>query len=75
LSSLDFLRTTIERHVAFTDSAVGRRILGEWDAAVAKFAKVMPTDYRRVLDVIARATASGLTEEQTVDEIMEAARA
>jgi glutamate synthase (NADPH/NADH) large chain len=72
---LDFLRTTIERHVAFTDSAVGRRILGEWDAAVAKFAKVMPTDYRRVLDVIARATASGLTEEQTVDEIMEAARA
>ena len=48
-------------------------MLADWDTEVTRFRKVMPTDYKRVLTVIARPKAEGLDEEQTVDRIMEAA--
>ncbi len=69
-----FLETTIRRHRDFTGSAVADRILSSWDVEIGSFRKVMPTDYKRVLTVIADSKAAGLNEEQTVDKIMEAAR-
>ncbi|MCE9574980.1 MAG: glutamate synthase large subunit [Deltaproteobacteria bacterium] len=39
----------IEDHVRFTASPLGRRLLDNWEHVVAKFVKVMPTDYKRVL--------------------------
>ena len=44
------LHTLISRHHQYTESAVARRILANWDDHVAKFVKVMPTEYRRVLE-------------------------
>jgi glutamate synthase (NADPH/NADH) large chain len=41
---------------------------------VSRFRKVMPSDYKRVLDVVAASEADGLSEAATVDKIMEAAR-
>jgi len=70
-----FLRTTIERHRDLTDSSVAAGILASWEVEVARFRKVMPGDYKRVLEVIAASERDGLTEEQTVERIMEAARA
>jgi glutamate synthase (NADPH/NADH) large chain len=43
------LRQLIERHLHYTNSAVARRILDDWDAYLPKFVKVMPVDYRRAL--------------------------
>jgi glutamate synthase (NADPH/NADH) large chain len=43
------LRTLIERHVHYTNSARGREILKSWDAYLPKFTKVMPVDYKRAL--------------------------
>jgi len=43
------LKGLIEKHAAYTDSAVAKRLLADWDASLAKFVKVMPTDYKRVL--------------------------
>jgi len=43
------VRTLVERHVAYTGSAVGQRLLDGWAAASAKLVKVMPTDYKAVL--------------------------
>jgi len=43
------LRTLIEQHVHHTDSAVGRRVLDHWPQTVRQFVKVMPIDYKRVL--------------------------
>jgi glutamate synthase domain-containing protein 3 len=47
---IDWLKTHLARHVEFTQSAVAAEILAHWDTAVKKFIKVMPVDYRRVLD-------------------------
>ena len=67
----DFLEITVGRHVAETGSEVGRKILEDVPASLAAFRKVMPRDYRKVLDAIALAESEG----RDVDEaIMESAR-
>jgi glutamate synthase (NADPH/NADH) large chain len=69
-----YLREMIERHFAYTDSAVGRRMLASWSVEVSRFRKVMPTDYRRVLTVIKESQTQGHSNDETVARIMEAAR-
>ena len=44
------LRQLIENHLEYTDSNPARKILADWDGSVARFKKVMPRDYRRVLE-------------------------
>jgi glutamate synthase (NADPH) large chain len=39
----------LEDHVRFTGSPLGRRLLDNWELLVSKFVKVMPTEYKRVL--------------------------
>ena len=70
----EFLRVTVEKHRDLTGSAVANRILESWEVSLASFRKVMPIDFKRVLDVIEASSSAGLSEEQTVEKIMEAAR-
>ncbi len=44
------LREMIEHHLEYTGSAVAERLLKDWDTALAQFVKVMPVDYKRVLE-------------------------
>jgi glutamate synthase (NADPH) large chain len=44
------VRDLLIQHAGYTKSPVAARLLGDWDRAVSKFIKVMPVDYRRVLD-------------------------
>ena len=44
------LRQLIEDHLEYTGSAPAQKILADWDGSVARFKKVMPRDYRRVLE-------------------------
>ena len=67
-----WLRDTIQAHVDATDSAVGRRVLADWDGQLKHFVKVMPRDFKRVLQAIAQAESTG----EDVDKaIMAAANA
>ena len=40
----------IKEHVEMTGSTVGQAMLEDWDNNVKKFVKVMPHDYKRVLE-------------------------
>jgi glutamate synthase domain-containing protein 3 len=44
------LRELVERHQELTDSTVAADLLARWDDCLAQFVKVMPTDYKRVLE-------------------------
>ena len=44
------LRRMIEDHLRFTGSASAARVLADWDEMLPKFVKVMPSDYKRVLE-------------------------
>ena len=47
--SVEELRHMIERHVQYTGSAVGQKILDQWEEALKQFVRVMPRDFARVL--------------------------
>ncbi|MFI7624761.1 glutamate synthase large subunit [Microbispora rosea] len=65
----EFLREIVEKHFAETGSTVAKALLAEWDAALGRFSKVMPSDYKRVL--LARAAAEA--EGRDIDEAVMAA--
>jgi glutamate synthase (NADPH/NADH) large chain len=52
------LKKAIENHLAFTGSTVAKSILHDWGRCVGRFVKVMPVDYKRVLE--ARKTGAPL---------------
>jgi glutamate synthase domain-containing protein 3 len=47
------VRDLIERHARLTGSAVARRVLDGWDRESKRFVKIMPTDYKRALAIMA----------------------
>ena len=50
------LRTLIENHQKYTGSTVAGHILDNWKTELARFVKVMPTEYKRSLEEMAGAT-------------------
>jgi glutamate synthase (NADPH/NADH) large chain len=68
---VDWLRRMLVAHVDATDSAVGQRVLSDWESELKHFVKVMPRDYRSVLAAIAEAERNG---EDVDTAIMAAAR-
>ena len=60
----------LRRHVEETESVLASALLAEGDAALDRFVKVMPSDYRRVLEAEQQARQRG---EDPVAAIMAAA--
>jgi glutamate synthase (NADPH/NADH) large chain len=49
----------LEDHVRATSSPLGRRVLDNWEVLVSRFVKVMPTEYKRVLQARRAAARPG----------------
>jgi glutamate synthase (ferredoxin) len=60
------VRAMIQRHAEYTGSERARNILKLWDEMSPKFVKVMPRDYKRVLEATKRVKAAGLSGEEAV---------
>jgi glutamate synthase (NADPH) large chain len=43
------LRVLVDNHYKYTGSSVARRVLDEWGYVSGQFVKVMPRDYKKVL--------------------------
>ncbi|HEX8914165.1 MAG TPA: glutamate synthase large subunit, partial [Humisphaera sp.] len=52
-----FVKRMLENHLKYTDSPVARAILANWETELKYFVRVMPNDYRRVLEQKAAAEA------------------
>jgi glutamate synthase (ferredoxin) len=61
---IDEVRALVERHVRHTGSARGQKVLEAWTAFAPRFVRVVPNDYRRVLEAQARMRAKGLSPEE-----------
>ncbi|MFC5404988.1 glutamate synthase large subunit [Cohnella soli] len=66
------VRTMIEKHVAATGSDLGSRVLEDWPNMLAKFVKIIPKDYKRMLEQIAKVEAKGLSGEKALLAAFEA---
>ncbi len=60
------LRKLVENHAGYTGSVVARQVLENWEDSLNRFVKVMPTDYKRVLQERAvKRAARAATEQHT----------
>jgi len=58
------LQSMIQKHDEYTRSAVAQKILADWDGYVGKFVKVIPKDYKRMLEAFDRVKAEGLSGDE-----------
>jgi glutamate synthase (ferredoxin) len=65
------VRQVIEKHAEYTKSQKAISVLANWDEMVPKFVKVMPRDYKRVLQAIQNALASGLSGDDALNAAFE----
>ncbi|MCS6938980.1 MAG: glutamate synthase large subunit [Roseiflexus sp.] len=56
----------IQRHQTYTHSERAARVLANWDAVVPQFVKVLPRDYKRVLDALKKVKEQGLSGEEAI---------
>ncbi|HEU4336925.1 MAG TPA: glutamate synthase large subunit [Nocardioides sp.] len=67
----DELRSLVEQHAEETGSVVATSLLDDWDASLARFTEVMPSDFKRVLEAREEALEDGLNEDEAAARIME----
>ena len=65
------LRQLIQKQADYTGSTKAIQVLDQWDAMLPKFIKVMPKDYKRVLQAIQNALASGLSGDDALTAAFE----
>ncbi|MFT9076907.1 glutamate synthase large subunit [Ethanoligenens sp.] len=68
----DILHTMLKKHAAYTGSTRANVLLDDWDAALAKFVRVMPRDYQRILLAIKQAQEDGMTGDDALLAAFEA---
>ena len=61
-----WLYEVVTRHHQETGSTVAEQILSSWSTEVAHFVKVLPADYKRVLEAAAAARATGKDETEAI---------
>lgn len=71
-ADVDRVRELLTEHLGHTDSQLAAEILAE-DRLGERFAKVMPRDYARILEVLAQADAEGLDDQARTERLMEVA--
>jgi glutamate synthase (ferredoxin) len=64
LKEAEEVRAMIARHAEATQSALARRVLDAWDRYLPQFVKVLPNDYRRMIEAQERLRAEGMGAEQ-----------
>jgi len=60
------VKAMIERHADYTNSELALRVLIRWEELLPKFVKIMPKDYKRVLEAFNRVQAQGLSGDEAV---------
>ncbi len=58
------LKGMIEEHVSYTNSQIGKEILGHFTEYLPKFKKIIPVDYERMLTTILQMEEQGMSSEQ-----------
>jgi glutamate synthase (ferredoxin) len=60
------VRAMIQRHADYTKSERALKILANWEQFMPKFVRVIPKDYKRILQTLAKVEASGLSGEEAL---------
>ncbi len=62
------VKSMIMEHVNYTNSAMGKRVLEDWNGYLPKFKKIIPKDYEKMMNTIVALEEKGLSSEQAAIE-------
>ncbi len=62
----DEVRGMIQRHADYTGSRRAKQILDLWEEMIPKFVKVLPKDYKRVIQTLERVKSKGLSGDEAI---------
>ncbi|MCO6453055.1 MAG: glutamate synthase large subunit [Caldilineales bacterium] len=60
------VKAMVERHAELTDSALAYRVLLRWNELLPQFVRVIPNDYKRMLEMIESVQAEGLSGDEAI---------
>ena len=66
----DFVKSSLSNFFVESGSAVAKDLLSDWDKSKSRFTLVMPRDYARVLEVMAKAQREGMPVDNAVMEVV-----
>ncbi len=67
-----FLQTQLKKHVELTGSTVAEKVLADWTNYKNKIIRVMPKDYKRVLEALKQVEATGMSGDEAAMAAFEA---
>ena len=70
-SEIQEIHSKIQQHVEYTGSKRGQAILEDWENEKKNFLKILPQDYERVLNALARAQERGLEGDDAIQAAFE----
>ena len=62
-AEIEFVKDQIFRHIEATDSQIASNLLLDWDNTISKFVRVIPADYRIMLDAQKEMMSGGLSKD------------
>ncbi|MGG5254129.1 glutamate synthase large subunit [Neobacillus sp. SM06] len=65
-SDQEVIKTLIQNHFRYTESVKASWVLENWKDAIVKFVKVVPKDYKRMIQLIQQQKEAGLSEDDAV---------
>lgn len=71
-SEIAEIKQMITKHAEYTNSKKAQKVLANWEENIPKFVKVMPRDYKRVLEALKKAIDSGLSGDEALSAAFEA---
>ncbi len=69
---IDALFALIKKHADYTKSQKAFKVIALWEQMLPKFVKVMPKDYKRVLQALKKAQQDGLSGDDALNAAFEA---
>ena len=63
---VELVKDLLARHIRYTQSPVAARLLVDWERSQAKFVKVIPQDFKRVMAAIKKAQETGVSADEAV---------
>ncbi|HSA60511.1 MAG TPA: glutamate synthase large subunit, partial [bacterium] len=65
-SEAEAVKSMIKKHYDYTRSQKAWKVLSSWKEELPKFVKIMPRDYKRVLEAMDRVTKAGMSGDEAV---------
>jgi glutamate synthase (ferredoxin) len=63
---IDEVKEMIRTHAELTGSLLGHRVLARWEDLLPRMVKVMPKDYKRMLQTLREVESEGLSGDEAV---------